>query len=116
MEAKQMFFAYALGAVMLAGYLALGVWAIRKTAGWVTPLRPLVRALLISLLVTVLFAPGIAGGGHGVAVAPAWLMFATGTFGALTATSKMIYLLGLLLFWLATCAVTWVVVSRQERS
>jgi len=116
MDSKQLFFAYAIGIALVAGYVAFGVWAIRKSWTWSAsvPARWL-RVLLVSTVVTMLFAPGLAGGGHGVGVVPAWLMFATGTFGALTGASKQAYLLSIAIAWAVVFVVTWLVTDNRQR-
>lgn len=110
-------FTYVLSVVMLVGYLALGVWSVRTAWAWSTSLQVTwARAFIVSTVITVFFAPGLAGGGHGVAPVPAWLMFATGTFRALTTESQRIYLVTFLAFWFVTFGVVWAVINRQKRT
>lgn len=87
-----------LGAI--AAYLALGVWATRSTWQWSSALRARwIRIIAASTVGALFFMPGIVGAGHGVGIGPAWLMFASGTFGALTATSKVKALVGIAIGW-----------------
>jgi len=109
-------FAYAFGVALIVGYIAFGVWAIKKVWSWSDEIQThLVRVALVSLTATLLFMPGVIGAGHGVGVGPAWLMFASGTFGALTLKSKLMTLAGVLVGWAITFAIT-VVVTEPKKS
>ncbi|MGQ0585726.1 MAG: hypothetical protein ACT4PK_00785 [Gammaproteobacteria bacterium] len=114
MESRHLFFAYVMGFALLTTYVALGIWAVRKAWVWTVLWKKWLRALVVSLFVTVIFAPGLMGAGHGVAFVPAWLMLATGTFGALTSESKQDYVLALVLCWVIVFGVTWLVTGRRE--
>lgn len=112
---RQLAFTYVLGVAVVVGYVALGVWAVRTAWAWSTPLRAVwARAAIVSTLITVFFAPGLGGAGHGVVPVPVWIMFTTGTFGALTTESQRFMLLGLVVFWLVVFAVVWAVISRRR--
>lgn len=106
--------AFLLALPLLVGYFALGIWLTRKTWAWSSGIKTKwMRVFLASTMLTVFFTPGVAGGGHGAAIAPAWLMFATGTFDALTSESKRIYLLSIVICW-AVVFVTWLLMSRRS--
>lgn len=93
-------FAIVFGVALIAGYVALGVWLIRKTWSWSDEIQThLVRVALVSVVATLFFMPGVVGAGHGVGVGPAWLMFASGTFSVLTFKSKLVALVSVLIGW-----------------
>lgn len=110
-------FAIVFGIALIAGYVALGVWLIRKTWSWSDEIQThLVRVALVSLVATLIFMPGVVGAGHGVGVGPAWLMFASGTFGALTGASKLKFLIATAICWGIAFAITHFLTGPTKRT
>src|SRR5688572_1132684 len=93
----EMLFGFLLGVAAIVGYVVLGVVCAKKVWQWSVELsQRWVRVLLVSFAIVVFFTPGVMGAGHGAAIVPAWLMFVSGTFQALTAASKQMVLLMIL--------------------
>jgi hypothetical protein len=96
----EMLFGFLFGVAVIAGYVVLGIVCTRKTWQWSVgfPQRWM-RVLLVSFAIVFFFVPGVMGAGHGAAIVPAWLMFASGTFQVLTTASKQMVLLLILGAW-----------------
>ena len=62
-----------LGLGLLWGYIVLAVYATRKAWAFTASRPDWLRVLLCTLVLTVFFAPGFMGAGHGVGLAPAWV-------------------------------------------
>jgi hypothetical protein len=104
------------GMMLIAAYLALGIWAVRATWVWSSGMGTRwMRVACASTVATVLFMPGIVGAGHGIGIGPAWLMFATGTFSALTTASKLKALAGIAIGWLITLSIGFLVAGSNIR-
>lgn len=104
------------GVALIVGYFALGIWATRKSWAWSSALRPhWARVLIASTVLSAFFTPGIVGAGHGVGIVPAWLMFATGSFSDLTAESKKVYLVSLIVCWLLVVGVGLLVTFEERK-
>jgi hypothetical protein len=103
------------GFMLLAAYVALGIWATRATWVWSSAITVRwMRIVGTSTVATMFFMPGIVGAGHGVGIGPAWLMFATGTFGALTTTSKVKALVGIAIGWAVAILVGFVIAGFDK--
>lgn len=103
------------GLVAIAAYAALGIWATRATWSRSSAIRARwIRIAVASTVGALFFMPGIVGAGHGLGVGPAWLMFATGTFGALTTTSKLKALAGIAIGWGMAVLIGFVIAGVSE--
>lgn len=81
-------FAYAFGAALLILYVAAAVFCAKFAWKAAIDRYRWLRGPGTSFVLAIFFAPGFVAAGHGVGFAPAWLMFATGTYDALTSESK----------------------------
>lgn len=108
--------AIVVGLAIVAAYVALGVWAVRATWSWSSKIDgQWARIVLASSVATVFFMPGIVGAGHGVGIGPAWLMFATGTFGALTSASKLKALVGIMVGWAIALSIGFLIAGVKAK-
>jgi hypothetical protein len=114
---SEMFTGLAIGIALLAGYVWLGVFCIRRVFALPSNVdNSWVRALLASIVAVLFFMPGLVGGGHGAGIGPAWLMIATGTFAALTAASKQTFVIALTVVWGITFSIAMLIARRRSKN
>jgi hypothetical protein len=62
-----------IGAALICGYVAAAVYLTRAVWRLTHRCPDWGRVLLCTLVLTLFFAPGVVGAGHGAAIAPAWV-------------------------------------------
>lgn len=98
--------AAALGWLMIAGYLFIAYGCTRSVWGLVSGLNSRTAQIAVTALIPAFFlAPGVIGAGHGVAFAPAWMMYTSDTFATLTRHSQGIALLVIPATWVLITAI-----------